>query len=83
MTMHIASQIVIPITSITALFLVACKNRWGFVIGITGQPFWFYATASQSQWGMFLTSIAATLCHMLGIWNWFFRNRPILQTTKG
>lgn len=30
-----------------------CRRRWASVLGLLGQPFWFYATFTSAQWGMF------------------------------
>src|SRR5262249_14753137 len=31
--------------------------RWGFVLGLATQPFWFYTSFRYRQWGVFIASI--------------------------
>jgi hypothetical protein len=51
-------------------YLAGKKNIWyGFVFGICGAPFWFYATYTTGQWGMFFTNIWFTGNHIRGIIN--------------
>ena len=44
-------------------------RRWACIIGITVQPFWFYATYKAQQWGMFACSIWYTYVWLRGIHN--------------
>lgn len=67
-------QTIIVITSPLAVFLVGRKNKWGFVVGLLSQPFWFYTTWQNQQWGAFLTAIVFTVSWMNGIYYWFFKN---------
>ena len=39
-------------------------RRWACICGLLAQPFWFYATATAGQWGIF------ALC-FLYTWAWF------------
>lgn len=39
------------------------RRRCACLFGLAGQPFWFYATASADQWGMFALSF-------LYAWSW-------------
>ena len=39
-------------------------RRYACLFGLAGQPFWFYATWSSEQWGMF------ALCFLYS-WAWF------------
>ena len=68
----IFTQVSLFIFSITAIVLVARKNKWGFVFGLLSQPFWFSTSWQHKQWGVFFVSIAYTLSWLYGIWNWFF-----------
>lgn len=46
-------------------------SRWGFVIGLIGQPFWLYSTLKNGQWDMFLVTIGFGYCQVRGILNRF------------
>ena len=67
------AQAVITILSPTAIILVAKKNRWGFVIGLMTQPFWFITALINKQWGVFLVSLVYTGSWILGVYEWFFK----------
>jgi hypothetical protein len=47
-------------------------SKWGFVIGIIGQPFWIYTTYSAKQWGILAVSIWFLYCYIQGISKRFF-----------
>lgn len=61
------AQIAIAVFGVTAVFLSQSRspvfNRFACIFGLIGQPFWFYATYSTEQWGMF------ALC-FLYTWAW-------------
>lgn len=75
MTLDLISQIMITVTGVTAIFLVARKNKWGFVIGLVSAPFWFITSYLNDQWGVFLLNIAYTMNWIYGIYVWFWRDR--------
>lgn len=67
------SQIIIPVTGISAIFLIARKNKYGFLIGLSGQPFWLYSSYVNEQWGIFISSIFFTLNFAYGYYIWFLK----------
>ncbi len=69
----IISQFGIAIFGAAAIILVAKKNKWGFVIGLISQPFWFITSFTNKQWGVFVLSIIFTGSWILGIYEWFFK----------
>lgn len=75
------SQFGIVIFGLSAIFLVAKKNKWGFVIGMISQPFWFYTSWYHKQWGAFLLSFAYLLNWVFGIYEWFYKD-PIEPAKK-
>jgi len=68
------SQIAIFILGASAIILVAKKNKWGFVLGILSQPFWFITSFINQQWGVFFVNMVFTMSWALGIYEWFFKN---------
>lgn len=66
-------QIVILILGAISIFLICIENRYGYIIGILGQPFWLYITYHGGLWGMFLLSIWYTLSFGIGIYKNFWR----------
>ena len=74
-------QIGIALTGVTAIWLTQDKReawrRWACVLGLVGQPFWFYAAWKAEQWGIFLLTFCYTAAWARGVWtNW-------LQGVKG
>lgn len=68
------AQVAIPIFGVTAIVLVAMKNKWGFVFGLVSQPFWFITSITNKQWGVFVASICYTISWMYGIYTWFLKD---------
>ena len=69
-------QVAIIIFSCGAIWLLAQKGsliRWGHIVGMLGQPFWFYTTYKHAQWGMFLCTVWFTYCYGQGIWNYWLK----------
>ncbi len=69
------SQVALVILGPLAITLVAKKNRWGFVIGLLSQPFWFLTAYLNQQWGVFLVSVVFTGSWSLGIYEWFLKEK--------
>lgn len=70
-TWDIIAQIGITIFGILAIFLVARKNKWGFVFGLISQPFWFITAIVNEQWGVFALSIVYLANWIYGMYKWF------------
>lgn len=66
-------QIAIGMTGVIAIFLSQQKNeqlkRYACVLGLIGQPFWFYATYQAEQWGIFAMCFLYTWMWGLGFYN--------------
>jgi len=71
----IISQIGIAIFGVSAIILVSKKNKWGFVLGLLSQPFFFITTFINKQWGIFFLAIVYTGSWILGIYEWFFKGK--------
>lgn len=68
-------QLAIAMTGAVAVWLSqdkrADRRKWACVLGMIGQPFWFYATWKGRQWGMFALCFLYTWGWARGIWaNW-------------
>ncbi|MFC1686719.1 nicotinamide mononucleotide transporter [Patescibacteria group bacterium] len=74
-TLDLIAQVGLTILSVSAIILVAKKNKWGFVVGLISQPFWFITSLANEQWGVFITSIIFTFSWIFGIYNWFFKKK--------
>lgn len=70
------SQIGIACTGCAAIWLVGRKEdwrRWGFVIGLLGQPFWIMTALEHRQWGVLLLSCFYGYAWANGVWNHFIK----------
>ena len=66
-------QIIIMVMSCGSIFLLSSKRlfRWGFVVGLMGQPFWIHTALTHEQWGILAVSLWYTIAHVRGIRNHF------------
>ena len=71
------SQVAIFIFGVLGVFLVARKNKWGFVFGLIVQPFWLFTAYLNSQWGVFMVSLFYAATWSYGIYEWFFKKDKI------
>lgn len=66
------SQVAIVVFTPIASFLVARRNRWGWVLGLLGQPFWFVTSLAKWQPGLFILNIISSANWGYGFYyNWF------------
>jgi hypothetical protein len=71
------SQIAIMIFGASAIWLVSRKekwNRWGYILGMCGQPFWIYTTIQNEQWGILIMTLVYAYSWAQGIWNYWIKN---------
>jgi len=68
--LEFASQSAIFLGPVGAI-LLGSGNRWGFVIGLATQPFWFYTSFRHRQWGIFIASIFYAFGWAMGIYRNF------------
>ncbi len=69
-------QVFIFLFSSTAIWLVGRKEhwmRWGYIAGLCSQPFWFYSSWHNEQWGIFALAIWYTLAWLQGIRNYWIK----------
>ncbi|MDP6651424.1 MAG: hypothetical protein QGF90_04850 [Gammaproteobacteria bacterium] len=56
-----------------AVYLTQQQNRtlqkYACLVGLAGQPVWFYVTWQLQQWGMFICAVVFTFSWLLGAWN--------------
>lgn len=66
-------QWLIAATGVPAIILVNAASerlrRWGPVLGLLGQPAWFYSTFVAEQWGTFFISFFYLAAWLLGFYN--------------
>ena len=69
-------QLVIALTGAVAVWLSqdkrAARRKWACIFGLAGQPFWFYATWTAEQYGIFVSCLLYTYSWASGVKNnWF------------
>lgn len=81
---HVA-QFGVLFFSATSILLVNFKNRniskWGCILGMCSEPFWFYATIKNFQWGMFLLTCFYTYSWGQGIYVFWIKPYLIGRNT--
>lgn len=69
-------EFIIFITGATSIWLLAKEggiSKWGFVVGLIGQPCWVYTTITNGQIGLFFLTFIYTYSYCLGIYNHFIK----------
>ena len=69
--LNLICQIGVATFGISAVFLIARKNKWGFVLGVLGEPFWLISFILHRQWGMLAIGVIYTINWIYGIKVWF------------
>ena len=67
-------QIGIPLFSCSSIWLLSrteAWSRWGFILGLMGQPFWFYLVWQTGSWGIGITSSWYQYSLMQGFYNYW------------
>jgi hypothetical protein len=71
-------QVMIMITGAGSISLVSRVDKykkWGFILGLIGQPFWLYTTYIDEQWGIFVMSFVYLYSWSLGVYNHFIKTK--------
>ena len=63
-------QLAIVVTGCVAIWLVneprEALRKWASVVGLIGQPFWFYSSWTSEQWGILVVTVVYTLAWIRG-----------------
>lgn len=60
--------------TVAALWMIGSPgplHKWGYLVGLAGQPFYLAASWRARQWGMFLAACAVTGLWVRGAVNYF------------
>lgn len=72
-SIDLIAQIGLIVFGVSAIILVARKNRWGFVLGLISQPFWIITSLINKQWGVLLLSVVYVGSWGYGVYEWFYK----------
>ena len=74
-------QIAIALLGVSAIWLSQDaslkRRRWASILGLLGQPFWFYSAYQAEQWGIFLLCFFYTLAWAKGVRTHWFKVKGI------
>lgn len=82
-TLDDIAQAGIFIFALSALFLISRKNKWGFVLGLCSQPFWYYTSYHHRQWGIFFLNFGYTITWSYGFYQWWFKDAKKTDKKNG
>lgn len=80
--MNTVAQLAIMILGSSAIWFVGRKEswkRWGYIIGMCGQPFWIYTAIYYHQWGILAMTIFYTYSWGQGIWNYWIKKPTLIN----
>ncbi len=64
---NIIADLGMAVFGILALVLTTYHNRWGPVVGLVSQPFFYLSAVIHRQWGFLILSLAYTVVWLNGI----------------
>ena len=67
------SQVGIFVFGVSSIILIGRKNRWGFVLALLSQPFWFYTAYIHQQWGILAANCVYAASWLYGFYGWFLK----------
>lgn len=70
------AQVFIFIFSASAIWFVSRREswrRWGYILGLCGQPFWFWTLIATEQWGILALCVWYTYSWGQGVWNYWIK----------
>lgn len=76
----VISQILIFVLGGAAMYLLSRTDsirRWGFILGLCGQPFWFYTQIVAENWGVVALSCVYTFAWCNGIYNYWIKKEAV------
>ena len=71
-------QTIILLLTSLSVYLISLNNnkvKYGFLIGLLVQPFWFYETYKNNMWGMFFLSFFYSYSYWNGYRNQINKNK--------
>jgi len=74
------AQIGIMIFGALAIWFVGRKEkwrRWGYILGLVGQPFWIYTCLVNEHWGILIMTLFYTYSWGQGIYNYWLKKDAI------
>lgn len=73
---QIIIQTFIVLFSASAVWFVSRKEkwrRWGYILGLCGEPFWFYSLYHTKQWGIMVLCVWYAYSWGQGVYNFWIK----------
>jgi len=70
-SLDLIAQAGITVFGVSAIILVARKNKWGFVLGLASEPFWLITSYMNKQWGVMILCVIYVFSWSYGAYKWF------------
>ena len=67
-------QIPLFVFEACGMWMIARKEdwkKWGYVVGLCGEPFWIYTSLENKQYGILALAIFYLYVWCMGIYNYF------------
>jgi len=74
--MNTISQIAVMVFGASAIWMVGRKEhwrRWGYILGLIGQPFWIYSFIHNEQYGMLIMTAFYSYSWAMGVYNFWIK----------
>lgn len=84
MSADVVVQVAIAMFGVSAVFCSQTERfqRWAPVLGLLGQPFWFVATYSAGQWGIFALAFLYSYAWAMGFWRYWVKDSERFGSLK-
>lgn len=73
--LYILCEVMIFVLGSAAVFLLNTNSRWskyGAILGLLSEPFWFLSAYMSQSWGIFAVSFIYTLSYCVGVYRFWF-----------
>jgi|SRR6185437_2304534 len=77
----LATQLGILVFGCTAVWLIGRPEswrRWGYILGLCSQPFWFYMSYKQGEWGVLILTGLYAYSWAQGTWFHWVRSERVV-----
>ena len=74
------AQVGIVVFGCSAIWILGRREpwrRWGYILGLASQPFWFYEAIGRRRWGILIISLIYTVSWAQGIYNFWIKERRV------
>ena len=60
-----------------AMHLLSKGNKWGFIVGVLVQPFWFWTAIINDQMGLFILNLYCSYSWCNGVYNFWIKGKKM------